>query len=105
MKFRVSSLLILFIAVTGCQQSELQRYHALVKKERESAKTVNDIFFGISLGMASKDFYMHCWEMNKQGVFTDGPANSSVMHKLNNNELKYPASMNFYPTFTKGSIS
>jgi len=98
-------LAILAIGMMGCKQSSLSKYHALVKKERGSSKTVNDIFFGISLGMPSKDFYIHCWDQSKKGLFTDGPGNISVLYKLKNNELKHPADMNFYPAFTNGKIS
>ena len=73
-------LAILAIGMMGCKQSSLSKYHALVKKERGSSKTVNDIFFGISLGMPSKDFYIHCWDQSKKGLFTDGPGNISVLY-------------------------
>jgi hypothetical protein len=105
MKLLIFLLGVLFLGTEGCKQSPLEQYHALIKKERESSKTVNDIFFAISLGMPSKDFYTHCWQMNKQGIFADGPGSMSVLHKLTNNELKYPANMNFYPNFTNEKIS
>ena len=96
-------LLILFIVLSGCQQSEMDKYQLLVKNELKSNKQVNDIFFGISFGMISNDFYMHCWNMNKKGLFTDGLNNTSVAYKLDK-ELKHPATMNFYPEFNKGKI-
>lgn len=105
MRYRVNLLLLVFIGISGCQQSDLQRYNALVKKEKESAKTVNDIFFGISFGMTSQQFYNHCWNMNKKELFEDGPGSMSVLYRLKNNELRYPAKLNFYPTFTKDKIS
>lgn len=98
------SLLFLLMAFTGCGQSNMKRYHALVKKELKSNKQVNDIFFGISLGMTSKNFYLHCWNMNKKGLFTDGESNTSVLYKLERNELQHPADMNFYPEFRNGKI-
>jgi hypothetical protein len=54
--------------------------------------------------MTGKDFFAHCWEMNKKGVFTDGQANTKVLYKLERNELKYPASMNFYPEILDNKV-
>lgn len=98
------SLLFLLISFTSCRQSDIDHYKSLVKKELSSNKKVNDIFFGISLGMTSKDFYVHCWTMNKKGVFTDGAGNVSVLYTLNQKELQHPAEMNFYPEFHNGKI-
>lgn len=98
------SLLFLLMTFSACRQSGMEKYHALVESERKSNKQVNDIFFGISLGMSSKDFYMHCWGMNKKGLFTDGMSNTSVAYRLGRNELKHQATMNFYPEFNHGRI-
>ena len=54
--------------------------------------------------MSNKAFFTYCWEMNKKGVFTDGKGNTAVMYKLNNNELKHPASLSFYPEFMDNKI-
>jgi len=56
--------------------------------------------------MGKKDFFMHCWEMNKKGVFTDGTdgrGSMYILYKLNKG-LKYPAAMNFYPAFNDSII-
>lgn len=92
--------MMMLLAFASCHTSDIDKYHSLVKHERESNKKVNNIFFGISLGMSSKDFYLHCWDMNKKGLFTDGMNNTSVLYTLDHNELKSQASMWFYPEFT-----
>ena len=97
-------LLLSTAGFISCRQTGTERYESLVKKELSSNKKVKDIFFGISLGMTSKEFYMHCWNMNKKGIFTDGSANTAVLYKLNHNELRHPAEMNFYPEFHEGRI-
>ncbi len=97
-------LLFLTIGLYACQHSTKDEYDSLVKKELSSNKKVNDIFWGINLGMTSKDFYVHCWNLNKKGMFRDGPGNTSVLHELENKELKHPAEMNFYPEFKDGKI-
>ncbi|MEO5562839.1 MAG: hypothetical protein ABIR18_05370 [Chitinophagaceae bacterium] len=103
----IYSLLFLLVSLASCQQSGKEQYSALVKKELDSKKKVNDVFFGISLGMKNKDFFTHCWTMNKQGIFSDGSGGggTSVLYKLDKNELKYPAKMTFFPDFTDDKIS
>ncbi len=97
--------LLIMIIFTNCMQDEgLAKYDALQKKELSSGKRVDSIFFGMYFGMTSKQFFTYCWEMNKKGIFTDGENNMYVLYKLNNNELKYSASMNFYPDFYKNKI-
>ena len=91
-------------AFTSCRQSGMESYRSLVKKELSSNKKVNDIFFGISLDMTAKEFYAHCWEMNKKGMFTDGANNAAVLYELDNKELQHPAQMNFYPEFHDDKI-
>ena len=99
----LNSLALLMILV-ACQSSDMDQYRALIKKELNKNKKVNDIFFDISLGMTSKDFYICCWNKNKEGLFTDGPGNTSVLYQLPSTELPYNAEMNFYPEFKNDRI-
>jgi hypothetical protein len=96
---------VFIMSAVACRQSAIDRYNSQVQKELASNKKVNDIFMGISLGMTSKDFYLHCWDMNKKGLFTDGGNNTAVKYRLVNNELKHPAEMNFYPEFNNGKVA
>lgn len=93
---RWTVIIMSMILMIACNSD---RYEALLQKELSSGHRVDSIFFGIYLGMTSEQFYKHCWEMNKKGLFTDGQNNTAVLYKLDNHELKYPASMNFYPEF------
>lgn len=98
--------LVLFIgaAVAACNNSGSAEYEKVMKRELESGKRIDTVFFGLYFGMTSKQFFTYCWQMSKQGVFTDGLNNQYVLYKLNNKELKYPASMNFYPDFQNDKI-
>lgn len=98
------AVMIFLLPAVSCRQSAVDLYNEQVKTELASKKKVNDIFMGISLGMTAKEFYMHCWDMNKKGLFTDGSGNTAVKYKLTNNELKHPAEMNFYPEFDNGKV-
>ncbi len=64
----------------------------------DEKENYDSLFLGISLGMGKQAFYDHCWELNKQKMFTHGPTNTSVEYRLEN-ELKAPALMRFYPSF------
>jgi hypothetical protein len=104
MKLTAMVMLALCI-ISGCsQESDLDKYNKLVKEELGSGKKVDSIFFGIHLGMRRKDFYMHCWEMNKKELFRDGIGNMYVLYRLEK-ELRHPAAMNFYPDFHDSAIS
>jgi hypothetical protein len=104
LKYLKLILILVMAGLSACRQTDMQRYTELVRKERESSKVVNDIYFGISLGMPSKDFYSHCWDLNKKGIFKDGPGNTCVQYNLDNKELKFPGFMTFYPEFKEGKI-
>ncbi|WP_153800204.1 hypothetical protein [Foetidibacter luteolus] len=79
-------------------------YSKLKAEELSSGKRVDSLFFGIYFGMTDKQFYAHCWEMNKKGLFTDGENNTAVLYKLNNNQMKHPGLMNFYPEFYENKV-
>lgn len=98
---------VLFVSIfASCSRSTPEsKYEELVKTELATAKRYDSIFFGIYLGMTGKEFFRHCWEMNKKGLFTDGKSNTAVLCKLDKNELKYPASMNFFPELIDNKIS
>ena len=61
----------------------------------------DSLFLGIYLGMDQKDFYDHCWELNRLKVFSHGP--TSVEYKLAT-QLEQPVLMRFYPSFYKEKI-
>jgi hypothetical protein len=103
MKIGLVALFTLLI-ITGCTNDNFKQYRSLVAEEPASGKHADSLFAGIYLGMTSKDFYVHCWQLNKAGLFTDGENNHAVLYQLNNGELKHNASMNFYPEFLNGRI-
>ena len=106
MKLTGILLISVFMLMACSQKRDIDKYNSLVKTELASNKRVDSIFLGMHLGMTQKDFYLHCWQMNQKGILTDGNdarGNMTVLYKLNK-ELKYPASMNFFPDFQDSSI-
>jgi hypothetical protein len=80
------------------------RYDRELRRGLKDGQRMDSLFLGIYLGMSDKDFYMHCWELNRKGLVIQGLNNVSVEYSLRK-ELKHPAIMNFYPVFTDGRIS
>ena len=99
-----SAIVFCLMTVMGCETPGYEKYRALVDQGLAGGQRADSIFFGIHFGMSSKQFYMHCWEMNKKGLFTDGAGNTAVLYKMTKG-LKYPASMNFYPEFHRDVIT
>ncbi len=94
-------LLFLFLG-SGC--SPTSRYERRLKHELAGGIRYDSLFMGIYLGMPEKDFYVHCWKLNRRGLIRQGTNNTTVAYVLKN-ELKHPALMDFYPTFTDDRIS
>lgn len=90
--------------LTQCKKdNNYKKYETLVEKELAKRERSDSLFFGFYFGMTSKQFYILCWQKNKQGLFTDGANNSAVLYNMKD-ELKHPASMNFYPEFHENKI-
>jgi hypothetical protein len=53
--------------------------------------------------MEKQKFYDYCWEMNRQKVFTHGPANMEVEYRLTG-VLDKTVMMRFYPSFYQDKI-
>lgn len=98
------SLIILFFLGVCCffACKPKSEYHRVVERELASGIRHDTLFFGFYFGMTSKEFYDHCWKMNKKGWFRQGATNQTVWAKVT--ELDHPAGMDFYPTFYKDTI-
>lgn len=91
-------VLVSSVVLTACQSE----YERRVAQELASGARQDSLFLGISFGMTPKDFYAHCWELNKQGLIREGSGNATVQYKVPN--LPYPATMDFYPDFYENEI-
>lgn len=100
---KISLIIFLFMGICcffACQPKS--EYHQMVERELASGIRHDSLFYGFYLGMSSKEFYDHCWKMNKKGWFRQGANNQTVWAKIT--ELDYPAGMDFYPTFYEDKI-
>jgi len=91
----------MLLLTLGCTPKA--RYERALKRELESGVRNDSLFFGISFGMTPKEFYTHCWNLNKQGLVRQASDNRSVLYIMES-ELRHKAHMNFYPTFNSNRI-
>jgi len=101
---RMNWMVLVVVAVLiagGCSPGKT--YERRLKRELASGVRYDSLFMGISLGMTSKEFYQHCWGLNKDSIVRQGSTNMSVQYDINK-ELDYPATMNFYPSFAEDRI-
>ncbi len=91
----------IMVCCFGCDR--VGEYKALVNKELDTEVKNDTLIHGIRFGMNKREFFAHCWELNKQGVFKEGAFNTSVFYEIVKNEKRY--NINFYPKFEQGKIT
>ena len=94
-------VLVAGLVICGC--SPRLKYERRLKHELASGVRYDSIFMGLYLGMTDKDFYTHCWLLNREGLIRQNSSNTKVEYQLKD-ELSALATMNFYPVFGKGGI-
>jgi hypothetical protein len=100
MKWIVLTIVVALV-VGGCSPGKT--YERRLKRELASGVRYDSLFMGISLGMTEEAFYKHCWKLNEDSLVKQGTSNMSVEYSIRE-ELKYPATVNFYPVFDSGKI-
>lgn len=103
MKITSGIILLSIVLALGCTNDNFRKYESLVKDEPASGKRADSLFLGIYFGMTAKQFYMHCWQLNKQGILT-GDNTNAVLYHLKNGELGHDALLSFYPKFQADKI-
>ena len=93
-KFLIS--ILIFITIISCQTNP---YLELEKKELYSGVRYDSLFLGVKFGMTSKEFYAHCWDLNRKKLITQGPSNNSVRYYLPTESIGQKIEMLFYPVF------
>jgi hypothetical protein len=99
----VFKAILLFVCISSffsCNRRS--EYHKMVIRELATGERYDTLFFDISLGMTSEDFYSHCWDLNREGLIRQGASNTTVYYQVK--DFKYPAGMDFYPTFYEDRI-
>ena len=84
------------IIMISCQTNP---YIDLEKKDLASGLRYDSLFLGVKFGMTSKEFYAHCWDLNRKKLVTQGPSNNSVRYYLSTESIGQKIEMLFYPVF------
>lgn len=73
MRKTVQLFLLLAIGLTFATcQSE---YSKTVKQELQTGVIHEDLILGLKIGQTQKEFYDHCWQLNKQEIINQGSGN------------------------------
>jgi hypothetical protein len=94
--------ILMTLSLSGCYQSEYQK---ILKRELARNVRYDSLFLGLGFGMEAKQFYTHCWELNKKGLIMQGPSNLFVQYELHSPDVKSKTYMWFYPDFSDNKIS
>ena len=73
MRKAVQLFLLLAIGITfaACESD----YSRTVKRELKTGVIHEDLILGLKMGQTQKEFYDHCWKLNKQKVISQGSGN------------------------------
>ncbi len=95
------TLVVVSCVAAGCKDSVT--YYKLVERELATNIRNDTLLHGIQFGMNKREFFAHCWELNKKGVYKEGAGNTTVFYEMERNDKKY--NVNFYPNFSDGKIT
>lgn len=94
-------ILFTFCSFTFISCDRRSDYQKLLDAELASGERHDTLFYGLSLGMTSKEFFEHCYKKNQEGLFFQSGA--TVEYKMKD-ELPFEATMHFYPEFQDTKI-
>lgn len=66
------------ILLTSCKSE----YERMVKKELASEIVYEDLILGMKLGQTQKEFFAQCWQLNSEGILSQGPDNENVRYSI-----------------------
>jgi hypothetical protein len=98
MKYSITGSIVitLILAISAC--SEGSDYLIMEKRELARGVRYDSLFLGLKFGMTQKEFFDHCFQLNKEGIVKEGPMNNTVEYKMPD-EFPHPGRMNFYPDY------
>lgn len=98
------SIFLLSAVLAGCFQSD---YTKLVRSELAKGIRQDSLLFGIKFGDTRNDFFGKCFDLNKQRLVTQGPANSSVQFLFTDSLFHdQPTDLRllFFPNYDKDQV-
>ena len=67
--------LFLFLAIGITFAACESEYSRTVKRELQTGVIHEDLILGLKIGQTQKEFYDHCWQLNKQKIISQGSGN------------------------------
>tara|TARA_X000000950_G_C13508377_1_gene494702 strand:+ start:41 stop:604 length:564 start_codon:yes stop_codon:yes gene_type:complete len=98
---RISFFILFSIIIISCQTNP---YLELERIELASGERYDSLFLGVKFGMSSKEFYSHCWDLNKKKLVSQGPSNNSVKYLIPTESVGQNIEMLFYPVFNNDTV-
>lgn len=98
-----TALIAIVLLASSCQSD----YTKLVKKELNSGKQKDSIFYGLKFGQTKSDFFKICWELNKKRIATHGPDNSyvqTILYPQDSTQHIKKMRLLFYAKFSSDNI-
>ena len=74
--------LLLIVIILVSMQSCKTEYEKTVESELASGITYDSLILDLRVGQTKKEFYKHCWAMNKAMGITAGSGNKYAMYVL-----------------------
>jgi len=99
-KFSYTIIFLTFLGLFAC--GEGSQYKRVVKAELASGERHDSIFLGFHFGMANKDFFDSCTELNKQRLIYQSGRGINVSFQMD--LLEEPVEVDFFPNFYEGVI-
>jgi hypothetical protein len=88
MNLRIWSNLFVFFTIVSLASCSGSEYDQLVKREMASAVVYDTLLFNLKMGQTKAEFLKLCWGLNKQGIISNGPGNTTVKYTLPKNPNK-----------------
>jgi hypothetical protein len=74
----ISWIVLLFIALVSTQSCKTE-YEKVVESELSSGVVYDSLIHDLKIGLTKKEFYKHCWALNKSKAITAGSGNKYAL--------------------------
>ena len=92
---------LIMLLCSACNQAS--EYRLRVKRELSRNVKYDTLLLNVRFGMNKREFFAHCWELNKKGFIGEGVTNATVNYTFDRYGKEF--SVDFYPKFHKGKVN
>ncbi|MCM4166882.1 hypothetical protein KCTC52924_01737 [Arenibacter antarcticus] len=69
---------VITLGFVGCES----KYTKMLNREAKKNELKDSLIFGMTLGDNKADFFKRCWQLNQEGLISQGPNNKTVKYEL-----------------------